>query len=156
VHAVFVFSFCVQLLRAGALHAWVLYAGVLCAWAQRPQRVYVGLQKNFFLEFLRKGVLLKAMYFAIHVLDKANQLDRRISIREMHRQRLRHLEQENRLLLAGPLCQENGDPIGSLVVAEFENLEAAQAWVAADPYVLEGVYGQPDIRSFSQAFPRKT
>jgi uncharacterized protein YciI len=96
------------------------------------------------------------MYFAIHVFDKPNQLARRIAARDMHRQRLHRLEQENRLLLAGPLCQENGDPIGSLVVAEFENLEAAKAWVAEDPYVLEDVYGEPDICLFSQAFPSKT
>jgi uncharacterized protein YciI len=93
------------------------------------------------------------MYFAIHVLDKPNQLARRIALRETHRQRLHRLKQENRLLLAGPLCQENGDPMGSLVVAEFENLEAAKVWFASDPYMLEGVYGQPDIRPFSQAFP---
>ncbi|MCL2625775.1 MAG: YciI family protein [Cystobacterineae bacterium] len=93
------------------------------------------------------------MYFAIHVLDKPNQLSRRIALREAHRQRLRQLQQENRVLFAGPLCQENGEPIGSLVVAEFENLEAAKTWAAEDPYMLGGVYGQPDIRSFSQSFP---
>ncbi|MCL2178335.1 MAG: YciI family protein [Proteobacteria bacterium] len=93
------------------------------------------------------------MYFAIYVLDKPQKLARRIALRDIHRQRLRQLQQENRLMLAGPLCQENGEPIGSLVVAEFESLEAAKAWAAKDPYMLEGVYGQPDIRPFSKAFP---
>jgi uncharacterized protein YciI len=72
----------------------------------------------------------------------------------MHRQRLHRLEQENRLLLAGPLCRENGDPMGSLVVAEFEDVEAVKVWLAEDPYMLEGVYGSPDIRPFNQAFPK--
>jgi len=89
------------------------------------------------------------MYFAIHVLDRPGQLSFRIASREIHRQRLLLLQQENRLLLAGPLCQENGDPIGSLVVAEFESLEAAKAWLEEDVYMREGVYGQPDIRPFN-------
>jgi len=96
------------------------------------------------------------MYFAIYVFDRPGQLNKRIASREIHRQRLSQMEQENRLLLAGPLCQENGEPIGSLVVAEFESLEAAKAWVAEDVYALEGVYGQADIHPFNQAFPSKT
>ena len=95
------------------------------------------------------------MYFAIYVLDKPGQLAQRVAFREMHRQRLRQFELENRLLLAGPLYQENGEPMGSLVVAEFESLEAARAWVEEDVYAREGVYGEADIRPFSQAFPSK-
>ncbi|WMR35879.1 YciI family protein, partial [Metapseudomonas otitidis] len=42
---------------------------------------------------------------------------------------------------------------GSLVVAEFESLSAAQTWAEADPFRLAGVYGQVVVKPFKQVFP---
>jgi uncharacterized protein YciI len=74
-------------------------------------------------------------------------------------ERLQHLQEEGRLLLAGPhpaIDSEDPGPAGftgSLIVAEFTDLEAARAWAAADPYVQEGVYGDVAVKPFRKVLP---
>ena len=41
---------------------------------------------------------------------------------------------------------------GSTVIAEFESLEAAQAWADADPYVAAGVYEHVSVKPFKKVF----
>ena len=41
---------------------------------------------------------------------------------------------------------------GSTVIAEFESLEAAQAWADADPYVAAGVYAKVTVRPYKKVF----
>ncbi|WP_240634324.1 YciI family protein, partial [Metapseudomonas otitidis] len=72
---------------------------------------------------------------------------------------LEQLKAEGRLVLAGPHpAVDSNDPgsagfTGSLVVAEFESLSAAQTWAEADPFRLAGVYGQVVVKPFKQVFP---
>jgi uncharacterized protein YciI len=40
-----------------------------------------------------------------------------------------------------------------LIIAEFESLEAARTWSARDPYVLEGVFGEVEIKPVLQVAP---
>ena len=42
---------------------------------------------------------------------------------------------------------------GSLVVAEFDSLEDAQAWADADPYVAAGVYDRFTVKPFRKVLP---
>jgi uncharacterized protein YciI len=42
---------------------------------------------------------------------------------------------------------------GSLIVAEFESLAAAKAWIEADPYVTQGVFARVTVKPFKQTFP---
>ncbi|HET7301115.1 MAG TPA: YciI family protein, partial [Oleiagrimonas sp.] len=42
---------------------------------------------------------------------------------------------------------------GSLIIASFDNLEAARAWADADPYRAAGVYASVDVRPFRQTLP---
>ena len=76
-----------------------------------------------------------------------------------HLARLQTLQNEGRLLLAGPHpAVDAADPgsagfSGSLVVAEFASLEQAQAWADADPYVAAGVYQQVTVKPFKRVFP---
>ncbi|WP_264770090.1 BolA/IbaG family iron-sulfur metabolism protein, partial [Coxiella burnetii] len=85
--------------------------------------------------------------------------ERRRSVREAHLQRLKELHEKNRLLLAGPLLNEdNENPIvggvkGSLIVAEFENIDVAREWAAADPYVTANVYSRVTICPFKKVLP---
>ena len=64
-----------------------------------------------------------------------------------------------RLMLAGPCpAIDAADPgpagfSGSLVVAEFESLEAAREWAEADPYVAAGVYSRTEVRPFRRVLP---
>jgi uncharacterized protein YciI len=72
---------------------------------------------------------------------------------------MRVLLDEGRLVLAGPLPAVPAmDPgpagfTGSLIVAEFDSLEAARHWAAEDPYVTGGVFASHDVRPFVQVLP---
>ena len=99
------------------------------------------------------------MLYAIMSEDTANSLEKRKIARPAHLERLQILHDSGRLVLAGPhpaVDNENpGDAgfTGSLVVAEFNSLQDAQAWAAADPYILEGVYAQVIVKPFKKVLP---
>ncbi len=99
------------------------------------------------------------MLYAIIAKDVEGSLEKRLGARPAHLQRLQALQDEGRLRLAGPHPAIDGeDPgpagfSGSLVVAEFASLEAAQAWADADPYVAAGVYAEVTVKPFRQVFP---
>ena len=100
------------------------------------------------------------MLYAIVGEDVANSLERRLASRPAHLARLNELDAAGRLALAGPCpAIDSPDPgpagfAGSLIVAEFESLVAAQAWADADPYVAAGVYARVTVRPFRQVFPK--
>ena len=99
------------------------------------------------------------MYYAIIAEDVGDSLERRLQTRPAHLARLEALKADGRLLLAGPTpAIDSEDPgpagfTGSLVVAEFASLEAAQAWAEADPYLEAGVYANVSIKPFKKVLP---
>ena len=99
------------------------------------------------------------MLYAIVADDVPGSLDKRLAARPAHVERLLALQQEGRLILAGPCpAIDSPDPgaagfSGSLIVAEFASLEAARAWADADPYVAAGVYGQVTVKPFKKVLP---
>ncbi|MBE2895300.1 YciI family protein [Pasteurellaceae bacterium HPA106] len=98
------------------------------------------------------------MYYVIFAQDKPNTLTQRLAVREQHLDRLRALQTDNRLLVAGPnpaIDDENPQEAGftgSTVIAQFDSLEAAQQWAKADPYVEAGVYGEVIVKPFKRVF----
>ena len=100
------------------------------------------------------------MLYAIYAEDTPGSLEKRLAARPAHLERLRTLQQEGRLILAGPLpAIDNPDPgpagfSGSLIVAEFPSLADAQTWSDADPYVAAGVYANIAIKPFRKVFPQ--
>jgi len=99
------------------------------------------------------------MLYAIMARDYAGSLEHRLAARPAHLARLSELQNLGRLVLAGPFpAIDSNDPgpagfSGSLVVAEFDSLEAARAWADADPYVAAGVYAQVDVKPWRKVFP---
>ena len=99
------------------------------------------------------------MLYAITGQDTPNSLDKRLSARPAHVARLQALQEEGRLILAGPFpAVDAADPgaagfSGSLIVAEFTSLAAAESWAQADPYVAAGVYAQVAVKPFKKVFP---
>ncbi len=99
------------------------------------------------------------MWYMIFAQDHPDSLEKRQAARPDHLRRLQALREEGRLLLAGPLpAVDSEDPgpagfTGSLVVADFESLEAARAWAEADPYKAAGVYAQVEVRPFKKVLP---
>lgn len=99
------------------------------------------------------------MLYAIISEDVPNSLAQRKVTRPHHLARLEELKQQGRLVLAGPHpnidCEDPGEAgfSGSLVVAEFDSLEAAQRWADADPYLIDGVYARVTVKPFKRVLP---
>ncbi|MCK8073948.1 YciI family protein [Vibrio sp. 1CM23M] len=98
------------------------------------------------------------MWYVIFSQDVENSLEKRLSVRPQHLERLQTLHDEGRLLTAGPMpAIDSGNPgeagfTGSTVIAEFNSLEDAQAWADADPYIDAGVYQNVIVKPFKKVF----
>ena len=92
------------------------------------------------------------MFYAILCEDVENSLALRMGARPAHLERLQALVDEGRLLAAGPHpALDTDDPgdagfTGSLIIAEFDSLEAATAWADTDPYVDAGVISKVTVK----------
>jgi len=99
------------------------------------------------------------MLYAIISEDQPGSLEQRLATRPAHLERLHALQNEGRLLLAGPHpAIDSNDPgeagfTGSLVVAEFLSLDDAQGWADADPYIAAGVYARVTVKPFKKVLP---
>ena len=99
------------------------------------------------------------MYYAITGIDHPDSLEKRLSVRPAHVERLKALKDAGRLKLAGPFpaidAEDPGEAgfTGSLIVAEFESLAAAQTWADADPYIAAGVYKEVSVRPYRIVLP---
>lgn len=91
--------------------------------------------------------------FAVQCRDKANSLAVRLENRPAH---LAYLEQHgDRLVMAGPLLTEDHQtPIGSLLVLDFEDRAALDAFLAVEPYVVAGLFERVDILPFRKVLPK--
>ncbi len=100
------------------------------------------------------------MLYAIISEDVPNSLELRLSARPAHLSRLQALQDQGRLVLAGPhpaIDTENPGPAGftgSLVVAEFESLQDALQWADIDPYMEAKVYSKVTVKPFKKVFPQ--
>jgi len=99
------------------------------------------------------------MFYLIYSEDIENSLALRMSVREQHLTRLRELQNQGRLLIAGPCpAIDSEDPgeagfTGSLIVAEFTDLASAQAWADKDPYIDAGVYKKVTVKPYKKVLP---
>jgi len=99
------------------------------------------------------------MLYVIFSQDVVNSLVLRQQARPAHIARLQALNEQGRLLVAGPNpaadSEEPGEAgfTGSTVIAEFTSLQDAQAWADADPYIAAGVYANVIVKPFKKALP---
>ncbi|MGI9236599.1 MAG: YciI family protein [Woeseiaceae bacterium] len=99
------------------------------------------------------------MWYAVISEDHENTLEKRISVRPEHLARLQALQDEGRLLLAGPHpAVDSPDPgpagfTGSLVIVDFPTLDDAKEWADNDPYVAVGIYKKVTVKPFRKVLP---
>ncbi|MBX9895482.1 MAG: YciI family protein [Nitrosomonas sp.] len=99
------------------------------------------------------------MLYMINGEDVPDSLEKRMTVRSQHLSRIQALQEEGRLILAGPFpAIDSSEPgpagfSGSLIVAEFESLEAAKVWANEDPYVSAGVYQRVTVKPFKKVLP---
>jgi len=98
--------------------------------------------------------------YTILSVDVEDSLDKRKSARPEHLKRLQDLQDQGRLIIAGPHpAVDSNNPgdagfTGSLVIAEFSSLQEANDWADIDPYVEAGVYASVSVKPFKQVFPQ--
>ncbi len=99
------------------------------------------------------------MYYAILCEDMENSLPLRLQARPAHLERIQQLVDQGRLLAAGPHpALDTEDPgeagfTGSLIIAEFDSLEAATTWADSDPYVDAGVFSKVTVKPYKKVLP---
>ena len=99
------------------------------------------------------------MWYAIICEDTEDSLEKRLKARPEHLERLNQLKEQGRLLVAGPHpAIDNNEPgkagfTGSLILAEFDNLQTAQRWADDDPYLKGGVYASVSVKPFKKVLP---
>ena len=99
------------------------------------------------------------MLYSIVGIDNANSLEARMAVRSEHVARLNELREEGRLVIAGPNpAIDSEDPgeagfSGSIIIAEFDSLKAAEDWAAEDPYIKSGAYASVMVKPFKKVLP---
>ena len=98
------------------------------------------------------------MLYAIMARDIQNSQSKRAEGRQEHRSRLQALQDDGKLIIAGPFpAVDSSDPgeagfTGSLIVAEFGSLQDAQDWADKDPYLANGTYESVEVKPFLKVF----
>jgi uncharacterized protein YciI len=99
------------------------------------------------------------MLYAIFARDVPNSAALRPRVRPRHLEYIQPLVDQGRVMFGGPHpAIDSPDPgpagfTGSLIIAEFGSLEEAKTWVARDPYVVEGVFAEVEIKPVLQVRP---
>ena len=99
------------------------------------------------------------MWYSIIGVDFPDSLEKRLAARPDHVERIKALNEQGRLLVAGPNpgadTTEPGDAgfSGSIIIAEFEPLSLAQTWAEEDPYIKAGVYESVTVKPFLKVLP---
>jgi uncharacterized protein YciI len=99
------------------------------------------------------------MWYMIYAEDVDNSLDIRMAARPAHLERIAKLVEQGRILVAGPTpAVDSEDPgpagfTGSLIIAQFDNLQEAQKWADTDPYVEAGVFKSVTVKPYKKVLP---
>lgn len=88
------------------------------------------------------------MRFALMTQDNPGALQVRMDNRAAH---LAYIEETGVVEMAGPVLDDAGEMCGSLIVLEVDDLSAAEAWAANDPYAKAGLFAQVTLRAWKKA-----
>ncbi|ATO18652.1 hypothetical protein BS636_02725 [Acinetobacter sp. LoGeW2-3] len=96
--------------------------------------------------------------FVVTCTDQESTVEKRLAIRPQHLERLQKLDDEGRLIVAGAMPKEPGNPqagfYGSTIIVDFDSREALDEWLQEEPFLKEGVYAHIDVKPFNKAFPQ--
>lgn len=88
-------------------------------------------------------------YFCVHAFDHPGRLEDRKRLRESHRARLRDHDHPVVVRIGGPLLDDDGEMIGSMLVIEAETRTQVEAYIAGDPYVRNQLFRRIAINTFN-------
>ena len=96
--------------------------------------------------------------FVVSCTDQEGTVEKRLAIRPQHLERLQKLNDEGRLVVAGAMPKDPGNPqagfYGSTIIVDFDSREALDEWLQEEPFLKEGVYAHIDVKPFNKAFPQ--
>lgn len=87
-------------------------------------------------------------YFCVHAFDYPNRREDRMRLREPHRARLRQHDHPVAVRIGGPLLDDAGQMIGTMLVIEAETKAQVEAYMAGDPYLVEDLFRAVTITGF--------
>ncbi|MCV0438738.1 MAG: YciI family protein [Hydrogenophaga sp.] len=94
------------------------------------------------------------MIYIFHLLDKPAAGELRQTVRPQHKAYL--AQQAERMAFAGPLLADDGvTMVGSLLAIDFPDREAAQHWLAQEPFFMAGLYASTTVHAFANLWPQK-
>lgn len=82
------------------------------------------------------------MLIALIARDKPGHLQTRVDNRSAH---LSYIEETGVVAQAGPLLDQEGEMVGSLVILDVEDMAAGQAWADNDPYAKAELFETVDL-----------
>ena len=93
------------------------------------------------------------MQFLVIAKDGSDEeaLERRKRTRPTHLASIGPLVDSGNLLVGGAILDDAGDMIGSMLLVDFPDRTGVDAWLAADPYVTEGVWREIEVTPFRTA-----
>ena len=86
--------------------------------------------------------------------DSLGSAESRKRNRPAHLEGLEGLEAGGRIHFAGPILDDDEQPVGSIVIFDAPSLEKAREIIARDAYVTEGVFERFEVRAIRRVFPR--
>lgn len=92
------------------------------------------------------------MLFAVICADKPASLDLRMATRPPHVEWLNGLNAAGTLKIAGPFLDSDGKPNGSMLLIKADDIEAAKAIAAEDPYAKAGLFANVEIKPYNWVF----
>lgn len=90
------------------------------------------------------------MHFAIIARDSkaANTLARRLAARDEHLEGIHRMKAEGSIVDGGAMLTEDGTMVGSILLCDFPDRAALDAYLASEVYAREGVWGEIEIVPF--------
>ena len=87
------------------------------------------------------------MQYLINAYDGENVLEKRLEVRP------RHLENINKLgkhvVFAGGRLNDDGKPVGSVMVMDFDTKAELDEYIKSEPYIEEKVWDKVDVEAFN-------
>ena len=97
--------------------------------------------------------------FVVTCTDNDGTVEKRLAVRPQHLERLQKLDDEGRLIVAGAMPKDPTNPqagfYGSSIIVDFDSREALDTWLKDEPFLLEGIYANIEVKPFNKAFPKE-
>ena len=88
------------------------------------------------------------MAYLITCTDKENSIDLRLSTREKHIKYLKKIKKK--LILAGPILDQKDNPMGTILILDFDKLTEVKKFLNEDPYSKVNLFKEIKITRFKK------